>query len=158
MDQDCGQPALFESLLEHKYAHNSSNSHVFLHHLLGSKHRVEFKNIATIYDEKGDSLRSLDRQLEETRELLSKSVYILKQWRQLLTNAEALNQDYLKPLVNELKFVDEYCTYRMRDGLASLMRVATEIDPRLIPEIDFESFLRRCIAMNRLERWYALKV
>lgn len=37
------------------------------------------------------------------------------------------------------------------------MRVATEIDPRLIPEIDFESFLHRCIAMNRLERWYALK-
>jgi hypothetical protein len=115
------------------------------------------KNIATVYDENGDSLRSLSRQLEETRELLSKSVYILKQWRQLLTNAEALNQDYLKPLVNELKFVDEYCTYRMRDGLATLMRVATEIDPRLIPEIDFESFLHRCIAMNRLERWYASK-
>jgi len=60
-------------------------------------------------------------------------------------------------LVNELRFVDEYCTYRLRDGLAGLMRVATDIDPRLVPEIDYIGFLRRCVAMNRLEYWYAKK-
>jgi hypothetical protein len=115
------------------------------------------RNIATVYDDDSDSVRVLEKQLEETRELLSKSLYILKQWRRLLVEAERLDQDFLKPLTNELKFVDEYCTYRLRDGLATLMRVATEIDPRLVPEIEYGAFLRRCVAMNRLERWYALK-
>lgn len=115
------------------------------------------KYIATVYDEQGKGSAALEQCLDETRELLSKSMYLLKDWRKLLNDAESLNQDYLKPLVNELRFVDEYCTYRMRDGLANLMKVATEIDPRLVPEIDYLSFLRRCVAMNRLERWYSKK-
>ena len=115
------------------------------------------QKIIVVYDEQGVLVKDLERQLDETRELLSKAMYLLKQWRKLLVEAENLNQDYLGPLVNELKFVDEYCTYRLRDGVASLMRVATEIDPRLVPEIDYLAFLRRCVAMNRLERWYAKK-
>lgn len=119
--------------------------------------RKVHKYIATVYDEHGKGVESLEHYLDETRELLSKSVYLLKEWRNLMIQAESLNQDYLRPLVNELKFVDEYCTYRLRDGLATLMRVATEIDPRLVPEIDYLAFLRRCVALNRLERWYAKK-
>jgi hypothetical protein len=119
--------------------------------------RKVHKYIATVYDERGQGVESLEHYLDETRELLSKALYLLKQWRKLLIEAESLNQDYLRPLVNELKFVDEYCTYRLRDGLANLMRVATEIDPRLVPEIDYLAFLRRCVALNRLERWYAKK-
>jgi hypothetical protein len=115
------------------------------------------KCIATIYDEHGDGVKQLEHALTETRELISKTNYLLKQWRTLLVEAESLNQDHLKPLVNELRFVDEYCTYRLRDGLASLMRVATDIDPRLVPQIDYLAFLRRCVAMNRLEYWYAKK-
>lgn len=119
--------------------------------------RKVHKYIATVYDEDGKGTQSLEHYLDETRELLSKAMYLLKEWRKLMVEAESLNQDYLKPLVNELKFVDEYCTYRLRDGVANLMRVATELDPRLVPEIDYLSFLRRCVAMNRLERWYAKK-
>ena len=115
------------------------------------------KFIATIYDEHGDGVKQLEHALTETRELISKTNYLLKQWRTLLVEAESLNQDHLKPIVNELRFVDEYCTYRLRDGLASLMRVATDLDPRLVPEIDYLAFLRRCVAMNRLEYWYAKK-
>ena len=76
------------------------------------------RRIATMYDEHGEGVKSLEECLIETRELISKTNYILKQWRKLLVEAESLNQDYLKPLVNELRFVDEYCTYRLRDGLA----------------------------------------
>lgn len=115
------------------------------------------KCIATVYDEHGDGVKLLEHALTETRELISKTNYLLKQWRTLLVEAESLNQDHLKPLVNELRFVDEYCTYRLRDGLATLMRVATDIDPRLVPEVDYVAFLRRCVAMNRLEYWYAKK-
>ena len=115
------------------------------------------KCIATVYDEHGDGVKQLEHALTETRELISKTNYLLKQWRTLLVEAESLNQDHLKPLVNELRFVDEYCTYRLRDGLATLMRVATDIDPRLVPEVDYVAFLRRCVAMNRLEYWYAKK-
>ena len=119
--------------------------------------RKVHKYIATVYDEHGKGVEQLEHYLQETRELLSKAMYLLKEWRRLSFEAESLGQDYLKPLVNELRFVDEYCTYRLRDGLASLMRVATEIDPRLVPEVDYVAFLRRCVAMNRLERWYAKK-
>ena len=115
------------------------------------------KCIATVYDEHGDGVKQLEHALTETRELISKTNYLLKQWRTLLVEVESLNQDHLKPLVNELRFVDEYCTYRLRDGLATLMRVATDIDPRLVPEVDYVAFLRRCVAMNRLEYWYAKK-
>jgi hypothetical protein len=115
------------------------------------------KRIATVYDEYGEGVKSLENCLSETRELISKTNYILRQWRNLLSEAENLNQDYLRPLVNELRFIDEYCVYRLRDGLAGLMRVATEIDPRLVPEIDYIAFLRRCVAMNRLECWYTKK-
>jgi hypothetical protein len=115
------------------------------------------RRIATMYDEHGEGVKLLEECLIETRELISKTNYILKQWRKLLVDAESLNQDYLKPLINELRFIDEYCTYRLRDGLAGLMRVATDIDPRLVPEIDYIAFLRRCVAMNRLEYWYAKK-
>jgi hypothetical protein len=117
--------------------------------------RKAHRYIATVYDDQGKGVEHLEMCLEETRELLSKSLYLLKEWRRILSQAENLNQDYLTPLVTELKFVDEYCTYRIRDGLATLMRVATEIDPRLVPDLDYLAFLRRCVAMNRLERWYA---
>lgn len=113
--------------------------------------------IATVYDEKGEGIEALIHYLEETRELLSKGMYLLKELRCLLAEAESLNLEYLRPIVTELKFVDEYCTYRFRDGLSSLMRIATEIDPRLVPQVDYLAFLRRCVAMNRLERWYACK-
>lgn len=113
--------------------------------------------IATVYDDSGDGVETLIHYLEETRELLSKGMYLIKELRALLVEAESLNQEHLKPIVNELRFVDEYCTYRFRDGLSSLMRIATEIDPRLVPQVDYLAFLRRCVAMNRLERWYAKK-
>jgi hypothetical protein len=113
--------------------------------------------IATVYDDQSTGVEHLEDALEETRELLSKALYILREWRRVLVQAENLNQDYLAPLVDELHFIDEYCTYRLRDGLANLMKVATEIDHRLVPDIDYLAFLRRCVAMNRLERWYARK-
>jgi hypothetical protein len=119
--------------------------------------RKSHKFIATVFDESGKGIKDFQKNLDETRELLSKSFYLLKQWRQLLVQAERLDQDYLKPLVNELRFVDEYCTYRLRDGLASLMRVATEFDAALAPEVDYIGFLKRCVALNRLEQWYAKK-
>lgn len=111
--------------------------------------------IATVYDDTGDGVETLIHYLEETRELLSKGAYLLKELRQLLLDAESMGHEDLKPIVAELRFVDEYCTYRLRDGLSTLMRIATEIDPRLVPQVDYHSFLRRCVAMNRLERWYA---
>ena len=113
--------------------------------------------IATVYDESGQGAEALLHYMEETRELLSKAMYLLKDWRELLVEVESLNQEYLKPIATELRFVDEFCTYRFRDGLASLVRVATEIDPRLAPDVDYLSFLRRCVAINRLEHWYARK-
>lgn len=113
--------------------------------------------IATVYDESGDGIETLIHYMEETRELLSKGTYLVKELRLLLVEAEALGQESLKPIIDELRFVDEYCTYRLRDGLSTLMRIATEIDPRLVPQVDYHSFLRRCVAMNRLERWYARK-
>lgn len=111
--------------------------------------------IATTCDDDGQSADSLCHYMEETLELLSKGMYLLKELRTLLKEAEGLNQDYLRPIVTELKLVDEYCTYRFRDGLSNLMLVATEMDPRLTPQVDYVKFLRRCVALNRLERWYA---
>ncbi|MCX6125368.1 MAG: hypothetical protein NTV34_11575 [Proteobacteria bacterium] len=111
--------------------------------------------VATSFDENGDGAEALTHYIEETLELLSKGMYLLKELRKLLVEAESVQQEYLRPIVTELKLVDEYCTYRFRDGLSSLMLVATEMDPRLAPHVDYVRFLKRCVAMNRLERWYA---
>lgn len=111
--------------------------------------------LAMSNDETGEGREALLHYMAEVRELLSKGMYLLKELRTLLHDAEQLDREYLGPIVTELKFVDEYCTYRFRDGLSSLMGVATELDLKLVPDIDYASFLNRCVALNRLECWYS---
>jgi hypothetical protein len=110
--------------------------------------------LSSNFDERGEGVEALEYCIQESRELMSKGMYLLKDLRSLLHEAESLNQDYLKPIVNELRFVDEYCSYRFRDGLSSLMRMALEIDPHSVPQIKYQAFLNRCVALNRLECWY----
>ncbi|MCX6116217.1 MAG: hypothetical protein NT027_01645, partial [Proteobacteria bacterium] len=110
-----------------------------------------------ISEDNSEVVEALDYCVVETRELLSKGMYLLRELRQLLNEAESLNQDYLRPIVSELRFVDEYCSYRFRDGLSSLMRTALELDQSKHCSLSYKLFLKRCVALNRLEAWYTRK-
>lgn len=95
--------------------------------------------------------------ISETLEVLSKGFYLLREIRSLRQKSEELELDYLGPLNTELLLVDEYCTYRFRDGLASLMRELLDFDERLIPGTSLKKILTRCFALNRLERRYSMR-
>ncbi len=113
------------------------------------------KHVSQISEDNVEGHANIDLHLEDTKDLLSKGMSLLRELRRLIHDIEALNQEYLRPIAIELKFVDEYCTYRFRDGISNLMRCVTKLDGRLINGPEYDTFIRRCLALNRLECWHA---
>lgn len=93
----------------------------------------------------------------QTMEVLSKAYNMLRQWRALRFDSEKVLSEKTAALVQEIRFVDEYCTYRFRDGLARLAKAAREIDEHSNDDV-LTVFNRRLAAYARLEHWYSQKV
>lgn len=61
--------------------------------------------------------------------LLDKSHQILLEYRSLLDILVKLTDDVSAPLRHEMKLIDEYCCYRLRDGIACLLLISSSHRP-----------------------------
>lgn len=61
--------------------------------------------------------------------LLDKSHQVLVEYRSLVEVLNRLTDDVSAPLRHEMKLIDEYCYYRLRDGLAYLLLMTGEFRP-----------------------------
>ena len=101
----------------------------------------------TNQDELGDAISKL-------AEVLSKTYNMLRQWRLLYDETGKSISEKTKNIHQEIHFVDEYCTYRFRDGLARLIKAINSLDEDFAGP-SLERFKRKLTAYARLEHWYA---
>ena len=64
---------------------------------------------------------------DKTAKVMEKANAVLVEFRKILTAASALPDDLGAELKLELKLVDEYCYYRLRDGIAYLSLMTEEL-------------------------------
>jgi len=106
------------------------------------------------FGREGGQPSTFDESLGRIAEVLDKSYHMLRHWRQLYHESGQAVSEKTAALHQEIRFVDEYCTYRFRDGLARLIKALGELDED-IAGASLKKFNRRLAAYARLEHWYA---
>lgn len=101
-----------------------------------------------------DCRHAVEEFLSSARSFLAKSYKVLKEWRSLYVDLDALPKNYLQALKFEIHIVNEYCSYNFRDGIMSLL-YQTEQLSRIHEGKRLNQFVHKSKAILRLERWYA---
>ena len=81
---------------------------------------------------------------------------IMSTWRRLMDSAAKIDLDGKGRVHRELRVVDEYCTYRIRDGLTKLSKTLSNLQRNEhLPQLD--GLDRKLGAYARFDHWYSLK-
>lgn len=114
-----------------------------------------------IVSQNDNSRAHLETACHDCMDFLERIHSITSTWRKLIDQAAKIvsddkNPNSKNPVYQELKLVDEYCTYRIRDGLTRLSKTLVRLQRRgELPELD--GLERTLAAHARFDHWYSLK-
>ncbi|NDE14858.1 hypothetical protein EBZ80_08015 [bacterium] len=92
----------------------------------------------------------------DTAQFLDRIHAIMRTWRRLMEHAGQIDRDGQDHVHRELKVVDEYCTYRIRDGLTKLSKTLGTLQKKeKIPQLD--GLERKLAAYARFDHWYSIR-
>lgn len=91
---------------------------------------------------------------EKALGVIQKSHRILRAWRKIRADAEAMPADLLSAVRQEIALADEYCSYAFRDGVAIVMQMLPDLDGWLTEE-EASRCHGRLRTFLRYERRYA---
>lgn len=75
----------------------------------------------------GAGPETADLLLARTRRVLEEADEVIAAYRRLVTDAAALPAGVAEDLKRELTYIDEYCYYRLRDGVAYLLQLSKSL-------------------------------
>lgn len=102
------------------------------------------------------SRANLEAACHDCMDFLDRVHSITSTWRRLIEQAAQIFPDGKNAVYRELKLVDEYCTYRIRDGLTRLSKTLARLQRRgELPELD--TLERTLAAHARFDHWYSVK-
>lgn len=107
-------------------------------------------------DSTDSNLADLEHACLDTADFLDRIHAIMSTWHRLLEHAAKGDNAGTNRVHRELKVVDEYCTYRIRDGLTKLSKTLSNLQRKGdIPQLD--GLQRKLGALARFDHWYSVK-
>jgi hypothetical protein len=102
------------------------------------------------------SLGEVELACIDTAHFLDRIHAVMRTWRRLIEHAAQIDHDGQNRVHRELRVVDEYCTYRIRDGLTKLSKTLSTLQKKEdIPQLD--GLERKLGAHARFDHWYSLR-
>lgn len=102
------------------------------------------------------TLGELELTCLDTAHFLDRIHSVMRTWRRLIEHAATIDHDGQNRVHRELRVVDEYCTYRIRDGLTNLSKTLSTMQKKGdIPQLD--GLERKLGAHARFDHWYSVK-
>ncbi len=102
------------------------------------------------------NLEALEHACLDSGQFLDRIHAIMRTWHRLIEHADRIDQDGTNRVHRELKVVDEYCTYRIRDGLTKLSKTLSNLQRNGdISQLD--GLQRKLGALARFDHWYSVK-
>lgn len=102
------------------------------------------------------NLEALEQACLDSAQFLDRIHTIMRTWHRLIEHAARVDHDGTNRVHRELKVVDEYCTYRIRDGLTKLSKTLSNLQRNGdISQLD--GLQRKLGALARFDHWYSVK-
>jgi len=102
------------------------------------------------------NLEALEQACLDSAQFLDRIHTIMRTWHRLIEHASRVDHDGTNRVHRELKVVDEYCTYRIRDGLTKLSKTLSNLQRNGdISQLD--GLQRKLGALARFDHWYSVK-
>jgi hypothetical protein len=117
--------------------------------------RKVVKQMAADYSQESND--AVDRACKDTGEFLDRIHNVMRTWRSLIGEISEIDPNQKDKVHREMRLVDEYCTYRIRDGITRLIKALALLQKKgQIARLG--NLEKKLSAHARFDHWYSVKM